>query len=255
VYAARVSATAAVYLAAVLEYLTAEVMEVGGYRAQDSRRDKITPRHIQLAILNDPELSQLQAGITVSGGGVQPNMHPELLPKKKPQPTPEETAHAPVAAKCCAHPTMSLVTVGEFYELQAQRRAEREETARMQQQQQQQPPALREAERQKNQQQREDSNITVNVEEAAKPVTADCCVYPLTLQQWVELELQEGRARCEEAARMVEEKRRLTEENRRLTEQLEQLQQQQQALREAERQKNQQQGEDSHITVKVEEES
>jgi hypothetical protein len=71
-------------------------------------------------------------------------------------------------------------------------------------------------------------------------------VYPLTLQQWVELELQEGRARREEAARMVEEKRRLTE-------QLEQLQQQHQALREAERQKNQQNEEDSHITIKVEE--
>ena len=35
----------------------------------------INPRHIQLAIRNDDELSKLLGGVTVASGGVLPNIH------------------------------------------------------------------------------------------------------------------------------------------------------------------------------------
>ena len=39
------------------------------------------PRHIQLAIRNDEELSKLLGTVTIAAGGVLPNIHSVLLPK------------------------------------------------------------------------------------------------------------------------------------------------------------------------------
>ena len=81
-YAAMVGGGAPVYLAAVMEYLTAEILELAGNAARDNKKLRIIPRHLLLAIKNDEELNQIMKGITISQGGVIPFVHSVLLPKK-----------------------------------------------------------------------------------------------------------------------------------------------------------------------------
>jgi histone H2A len=81
-YASRIGAGAPVYLGAVLEYLAAEVLELAGNAARDNKKTRIVPRHIQLAVRNDEELNKLLGGVTIASGGVLPNIHSVLLPKK-----------------------------------------------------------------------------------------------------------------------------------------------------------------------------
>ena len=84
-HADRIGAGAPVYLAAVLEYLAAEVLELAGNAAKDNKKSRIIPRHIQLAVRNDDELAKLLKNTTIAAGGVLPNIHQELIkaPTKK----------------------------------------------------------------------------------------------------------------------------------------------------------------------------
>ncbi len=82
-YADRIGAGAPVYLAAVMEYLAAEILELAGNAARDNKKQRINPRHLQLAVRNDEELNRLLSRVTISQGGVLPNIQASLLPKKK----------------------------------------------------------------------------------------------------------------------------------------------------------------------------
>ncbi|XP_051840607.1 histone H2A-beta, sperm-like [Antechinus flavipes] len=78
-YAQRLASGAPVFLAAVLEYLTAEILELAGNAARDNQKTRIAPRHVQLAVRNDAELNQLFGHVTISQGAVLPRIHSELL--------------------------------------------------------------------------------------------------------------------------------------------------------------------------------
>ena len=77
----RIGAGAPVYLAAVLEYLAAEVLELSGNASRDNKRVRIIPRHILLAVSNDEELFALYPRQNcIASGGVLPHINAMLLP-------------------------------------------------------------------------------------------------------------------------------------------------------------------------------
>jgi len=82
-FAPRLGVGASVFTTAVIEYLVAELLELSGNCAREHKKTRIIPRHIKLAIKNDEELNKLIGKVTISTGGVAPNVNEFLLQKKK----------------------------------------------------------------------------------------------------------------------------------------------------------------------------
>jgi len=83
-YAHRIGGSAPVYLCAVLEYLSAEILELAGNSSKDNKRRRITPRDLMKAVRNDEELHILLKDVTFASGGVMPHIHGALMrPSKK----------------------------------------------------------------------------------------------------------------------------------------------------------------------------
>lgn len=81
-YARRVGAGAPVYLAAVLEFVTAELLELAsGAIGKDGKR--IKPRTLARAVREDNELGSLFQNVTLSQGGVVGQVHEALQKKTK----------------------------------------------------------------------------------------------------------------------------------------------------------------------------
>mmetsp|Transcript_22636 Transcript_22636/g.22399 ORF Transcript_22636/g.22399 Transcript_22636/m.22399 type:complete len:90 (+) Transcript_22636:133-402(+) len=55
----RIGSGAPVYLAAVLEFLATEMLELAGNAAKDYKKSRIVPKHIQFAIRKNKELNKL----------------------------------------------------------------------------------------------------------------------------------------------------------------------------------------------------
>lgn len=78
-----ITSTAPVYLAAVLEYLCFEILDISNTLCKESKRVRINIRDLELAVRCDDELNNLfnKLNINFLGGGVVPFIHSSLMVK------------------------------------------------------------------------------------------------------------------------------------------------------------------------------
>jgi histone H2A len=81
-YAHRIGSRAPVYLATILEYLAAEVIELARNVSKDNKKSCIIPRHLLLAVRGDEELDKMFTYVTILHCGVVSYIKQVLLPKK-----------------------------------------------------------------------------------------------------------------------------------------------------------------------------
>ena len=86
-YAERISSCAPVFMAAVMEYLTFEILQLAGNAAKIKEKSRINPSHITWAIRCDDELQSLLQDIIIPQGGVLPSYGKDWRPKKLPKKT------------------------------------------------------------------------------------------------------------------------------------------------------------------------
>ena len=81
----RVGAGAPVYMAAVLEYAAAEVLELASQQLDGGKRKRVTPQDVMKAVRNDDELNQLLSGASVFVGDRVKDVTKAVtyVPKKK----------------------------------------------------------------------------------------------------------------------------------------------------------------------------
>lgn len=78
----KITTPSAVFMTAVVEYLTAEVLELSGEVAKSMKKQRIVPRHILAAIRMDEELNNfLPRSTMITSAGVMPKPLPSFLLK------------------------------------------------------------------------------------------------------------------------------------------------------------------------------
>jgi histone H2A len=82
-YADRISGSAGVFMAGVLEYITAELLELAGNVCEERKMKTIQNSHINLGVRNDEELAKLMSMTTMHKGGQAVFVHDFLKPAKK----------------------------------------------------------------------------------------------------------------------------------------------------------------------------
>ena len=84
-YAERLGAGAPVYMAAVAEYLLAEILEIAGGKTQEEGRHLITPKILAYCVKGDEELNKVFGENTVFHEGGKPpiGINATLLSKKQ----------------------------------------------------------------------------------------------------------------------------------------------------------------------------
>jgi histone H2A len=90
-YSKRVSTAAAVYMAATLEFLTAEMLELAASvvkkanekKSKSGKTKRITPRSITLGVRHDADMGSLLKDVVLAKGGVLPHVDKALERKKK----------------------------------------------------------------------------------------------------------------------------------------------------------------------------
>lgn len=83
-FAKRISSDGAVFMAAALEYLSAEVLELSAAACRQNKKKRIVPRHVMLAVENDAELKDLLKDVVFPDAGVVPNIETILNSRKSP---------------------------------------------------------------------------------------------------------------------------------------------------------------------------
>ena len=81
-YASRIGAAGAVYMTAVMEYLTAELLELSVKAAAQSGKKPRRLRTVTMAVRHDDDIGSLLKNVTVSRGGVVPSINKALAKKK-----------------------------------------------------------------------------------------------------------------------------------------------------------------------------
>ena len=81
--AERFSGDCGVFFAAVLQYLTSEVLLGAGDECAAKKKKQLKPVHIQRAVRGDEEMNKLLNNCDISSGGTMSNVIKELFPKNK----------------------------------------------------------------------------------------------------------------------------------------------------------------------------
>ena len=81
-YSERIGGSSGAFLASVLEYLVAEILESAGNLCQEHKKRIIQPKHINLAFRHDEELAKMITHTTITQGGMVQHINEKLLQKK-----------------------------------------------------------------------------------------------------------------------------------------------------------------------------